>query len=222
MDEAHTQDSSAAQNRVVPLFPLPDLILFPGQLLSLHVFEPRYLEMVQDLLDNSGELVLGTVLGNDKDQLSGVAPVQKVAGLGRLSRYMEIEDGRFILIVLGIGRVEVSPLEGPNAYPITEIKMIEENENSLCPDLRGDQQTRLRAALAARGNTMTIGEEVAINQLADILLMLTPLTIEERYNIFSILPLERRVEAILASHETAPIIDIPELSPEDDDMELEP
>ncbi|HIA27934.1 MAG TPA: hypothetical protein EYN79_07425 [Planctomycetes bacterium] len=222
MSDSTKSNANTSPGRVVPLFPLPDLILFPGQLLPLHVFEPRYLEMTEDLLDTSGELVLGTVLGDDKQLLSGVAPVQQVAGLGRLSRYQALEDGRFILIVLGIGRVEVHPHDGSTSYPLTEVQLIEENESALCPDLRGDQQMRLRAALAARGNTMTIGEQVSINQMADILLMLTPLTVEERYKTFAIRPLERRVEAVLAAHEVAPIIEIPELSSEEDgDPEFE-
>ncbi|MDG2469296.1 MAG: LON peptidase substrate-binding domain-containing protein, partial [Pirellulaceae bacterium] len=100
------------ESRIVPLFPLPDLMLFPGQVLPLHVFEQRYRQMTRDLLDGSGELVLGTVLGEDKQSLAGVASVQPVAGLGRLEKYEKLPDGRYLLVVLGISRVWVEPIEG--------------------------------------------------------------------------------------------------------------
>ena len=56
-------------SRILPLFPLPDLILFPGQLVPVHIFEPRYRKMAEDLLDNTGEIIIGTVLGEDQEQL---------------------------------------------------------------------------------------------------------------------------------------------------------
>ena len=47
--------------RVAPLFPLPNVFLFPGCVMPLHVFEPRYRQMVEDLLDGPGQVVMGTL-----------------------------------------------------------------------------------------------------------------------------------------------------------------
>jgi Lon protease-like protein len=46
------------------MFPLPGAFLFPHQVLPLHVFEPRYLQLVEDLLDASGRLVVATILAD--------------------------------------------------------------------------------------------------------------------------------------------------------------
>lgn len=56
-----------ANGTVVPLFPLSDLVLFPGIVQPLHIFEPRYRQMMDDVLDSSGYLVIGTVLHPDLD-----------------------------------------------------------------------------------------------------------------------------------------------------------
>jgi hypothetical protein len=55
-DRAPMPASSHPSHPIVPLFPLPGLFLFPGTALPLHIFEPRYRQMVEDLLDTSGRL----------------------------------------------------------------------------------------------------------------------------------------------------------------------
>ncbi|HEX5054111.1 MAG TPA: LON peptidase substrate-binding domain-containing protein, partial [Planctomycetota bacterium] len=54
-------------NSPVPIFPLPGAFLFPHQVMPLHVFEPRYREMVEDLLDSPGRLVIGTQLEGERE-----------------------------------------------------------------------------------------------------------------------------------------------------------
>ena len=60
------QMTPEARPRILPLFPLPDVVLFPGQIIPLHIFESRYRQMTRDLLDNTGEIILGTILEKDK------------------------------------------------------------------------------------------------------------------------------------------------------------
>ena len=73
------------QAKVVPLFPLPNLFLFPGTVMPLHIFEPRYRQMIEDSLDGPGRLVIGTVLEGHQDQLADTPPVHEIAGLGEIA-----------------------------------------------------------------------------------------------------------------------------------------
>jgi Lon protease-like protein len=99
----------------VPLFPLPSVVLFPGQELPLHVFEPRYRLMTARALAGSRLLVLGQLRPGYERDYEGRPPVFEVAGVGRISSDTRYADGRYDIVVSGLSRVrlvrELPPVE---------------------------------------------------------------------------------------------------------------
>ena len=85
----------------VPLFPLPGAILFPRSQLPLHIFEPRYREMVSDAIEQAGQIGMIQPLRVDDDNL---APLYQVGCLGEIVGVEELEDGRFNIVLLGSNR----------------------------------------------------------------------------------------------------------------------
>ncbi len=207
--ESSREDETGASGesrppRIVPLFPLADVVLFPGQVQPLHIFEARYRQMVRDLLDTSGELVLGTVLGKDKQRLGDIAPVQRVAGLGRLEQYRALPDGRFLIIILGLKRVLVTPLPvadtpGEILYSMCAVEPLPlEQEVIVDPIVRARYEGKLRHALEScwkKESPPPAG--MPLFQLADLLQMHLELSPEQRYEIFSTRPLEQRIRNVL-------------------------
>ena len=179
-----------------PLFPLSDLILFPGQVIPLHVFEPRYREMTRDLLDSSGELILGTVLGEDRKQLGDVAPVQPVAGLGRIQRYQALEDGRFLIVVLGERRVLIEPVDRGKSYPEAHHQPIEETD-LLIPD---NDLENLQSVLKEIEGQIELPESTSPVQLVDLLIMISKISPQDKYDIFQTISVSDRLEQILDFH----------------------
>ena len=99
--------ADAGTPAVVPMFPLSGVFLFPQQLMRLQIFEPRYLQMVEHSLDGPGRLVMATVAegveyGPDESE---PPPVLPVAGLGEIARHEKTPDGRYLILVYGMGRV---------------------------------------------------------------------------------------------------------------------
>jgi hypothetical protein len=91
----------------LPLFPLPDVVLFPHALMPLHIFEPRYRALTRDVL--AGDHMLSIVRlrpGFEKDY-EGRPPVFEVAGMGEVVQSQELPDGRFNLLVRGLSRVRI-------------------------------------------------------------------------------------------------------------------
>ncbi|MFL2858433.1 MAG: LON peptidase substrate-binding domain-containing protein [Planctomycetota bacterium] len=179
-----------------PLFPLSDLILFPGQVIPLHVFEPRYREMTRDLLDSSGELILGTVLGEDRKRLGDVAPVQPVAGLGRIQRYQALEDGRFLIVVLGERRVLIEPVDRGKSYPEAHHQPIEETD-LLIPD---NDLENLQSVLKEIEGQIELPEGTSPVQLVDLLIMISKISPQDKYDIFQTTSVSDRLEKILDFH----------------------
>ena len=93
----------------LPLFPLRGAILLPGSTLPLNIFEPRYLEMIDDVM--SGARMLGIIqpTGSDDDEspLGKDVPLRRIGGAGRVTSYQELDDGRLAIAVTGISRFEI-------------------------------------------------------------------------------------------------------------------
>src|SRR5690349_21556526 len=85
----------------VPLFPLPGAILFPRAQLPLHIFEPRYREMVRDAIDGAGRIAMIQPQRLDDDNQ---APLYAAGCLGEVVSIEELDDGRFNIVLLGTNR----------------------------------------------------------------------------------------------------------------------
>ena len=107
--------SAADLPRTIPVFPLPGALLLPRARLPLHVFEPRYLAMIEDVLKTRHRLI-GMV--QPREVPEGEEPrLHAIGCAGRLTGFSETEDGRYMITLTGISRFRVSEeLEGFTPY----------------------------------------------------------------------------------------------------------
>jgi Lon protease-like protein len=167
-------------NFTIPLFPLPTVVLFPNVLLALHIFEPRYRQMVNDVL--AGERMIGMVLlqpGYEEDY-ERTPPVYEIGCAGLVTHVERLPDGRFNLVLRGLERFRilseeptssgvlyrraaVVPLTEPAAPPPHELLKAERQklETLLAPLFTG--------TLAARGLPPQMPDDELINALAQYL-----------------------------------------------------
>ena len=101
----------------LPIFPLPEVVFFPETVLPLHVFEPRYRQMIADCL--AGDRWLGVVMlrpGWEKDY-QGRPPVHEVAGAGEIIQAEMLSDGRYNILLDGRRRARLLSEEPPGGCP---------------------------------------------------------------------------------------------------------
>lgn len=111
----------------IPVFPLRGAILLPRATLPLNVFEPRYLQMIDDAM--SGLRVIGILqpLGSDDDDeiespLGKSAGLRRVGCAGRITSYQELDDGRLVITLTGVMRFEcVGEAETDTPYRIMSV-----------------------------------------------------------------------------------------------------
>lgn len=116
----------------LPLFPLPEVILLPGVLLPLHVFEPRYRKMVRDVLESHRHIVVvqivdGALAGE------GQVPIAPVAGVGAIIDSTELPNGRFNIVLRGRARVELEELPFVPPYRRASCRVLPSIEDGLVP-----------------------------------------------------------------------------------------
>ncbi|GGX41069.1 ATP-dependent protease [Tateyamaria omphalii] len=105
---------------VIPVFPLPGALLLPRARLPLHIFEPRYLQMLDDALKTPHRLI-GMVQPNEVEGRKGNG-LQTIGCAGRVTQFSETEDNRYLITLSGISRFRVQDeVDGFTPYRRCEV-----------------------------------------------------------------------------------------------------
>ncbi len=91
----------------VRLFPLPNLVLFPHVVQPLHVFEPRYCDLLLECLEDDGLIGMATLAAGWEEAYEGKPPVSPNACLGRVVVHRALEDGSHNVLLAGVSRIEI-------------------------------------------------------------------------------------------------------------------
>jgi len=111
----------------IPIFPLSGAILFPRSQLPLHIFEPRYREMVRDVIDGVGRIGMIQPLRIDDDNK---APLYGVGCVGEIVGIEELEDGRFNIVLLGSNRFRlISEVAHEGSYRCASVDIAAFDDN---------------------------------------------------------------------------------------------
>ncbi len=89
----------------IPVFPLPGALLLPRARLPLHIFEPRYLAMMEDVMKTPARLI-GMVQPYDAPEKPG--QLHSIGCAGRLTGFSETEDGRYMVTLSGVSRFRIA------------------------------------------------------------------------------------------------------------------
>ncbi|SDI87978.1 LON peptidase substrate-binding domain-containing protein [Lutimaribacter saemankumensis] len=101
---------------VIPVFPLPGALLLPRARLPLHIFEPRYLAMLDDALKVPDRLIGMVQPVKGRETPHGPA-LQQIGCAGRVTQFSETEDGRYLITLTGVSRFRVlDEIEGFTPY----------------------------------------------------------------------------------------------------------
>ncbi|MBC8328490.1 MAG: LON peptidase substrate-binding domain-containing protein [Planctomycetes bacterium] len=182
----------------VPLFPLPNVLLYPSAILPLHVFEPRYIQMVEDLVAKGEDrVVLGLLQDGWEDGYFGEPPVHPIAGLGRLLHTGAKVDGRYNILLQGIERVRIrDEVVTDTLYRQVQVEPVEE----LAHDDPGAEAVRLAlrdGLIDFADGSLMVEARAPLGYLADVLLVALPNGIEEKQALFEILDQRTRAERVL-------------------------
>ena len=101
--------SAADLPPTIPVFPLPGALLLPRSRLPLHIFEPRYLAMLDDTLKTSHRLI--GMIQPREGHGQGSVRLHRIGCAGRLTAFSETEDGRYMTTLSGISRFRITEVQ---------------------------------------------------------------------------------------------------------------
>src|SRR5262245_6719895 len=110
----------------IPLFPLPNLVLFPQVAVPLHIFEERYKLMINRCIDNAE--VVGIVLKDAEDE--NETTIRRVGVTARIVQFERFADGRMNILCTGETRFRISQFKGNSPYWTGSVEFFEDDEES--------------------------------------------------------------------------------------------
>src|SRR5882672_2472085 len=111
---------------LVPMFPLPNVVLFPRMFLPLHIFEPRYRAMTRAALDGERYIAMALLQPGRTQESDGSPAVHPILGLGKIVEDTALDDGKFNLVLLGMGRVRLLDEPSRKPYRTARVELLEE------------------------------------------------------------------------------------------------
>ena len=107
---------------IIPLFPLPNLVMFPYVDVPLHIFEPRYREMIGDIAQ--GDRIIGMMLlkGDWQRDYYAYPDIYEFGCAGRIERLVKLPDGKYNLVLTGLSEFRVRREIRDRAYRQAEVE----------------------------------------------------------------------------------------------------
>src|SRR5882724_8589233 len=162
---------------LLPLFPLPNVVLFPNVFLPLHIFEPRYRDMVADAL--ASDRMIGMVLlrpGWDRDY-EGRPSIYSVGCSGVLTHNERLPDGRYNIVLRGIERFRIVEEDQTLAYRRAVVEPLRDHaldatDRSVIRSQRSRLESMLGSSRSSAGDPRmpaSMSDEDLVNALAQYL-----------------------------------------------------
>jgi len=204
---------------VVPVFPLPNLVMFPRAVQFLHVFEPRYKEMTDNILAQAepeapGLLAMALLKGDYQEKYyTNHAAIHQTLCLCEILRHERLDDGRYNLLVRGQDRARIRSEDRHGSYRRAELDLLGDLAAIDEPMTAGEKRTTLGEILRQTPfDTMPEGErclewvasDMPLSDVADLVAfhMLPQDEVELRQSVLRECIVDRRVDALVGHLDT--------------------
>jgi Lon protease-like protein len=166
-DAESGRPTGPAPSRRLALFPLDNVVLLPGVVLPLHVFEPRYRQLAAAVVAADRQVGMIAVRPEHAHEMAGDPPLYGVGCAGFVTEHRRLPDGRYQMLLQGTQRFRVlqePPREGERLYRIAEIEPLEDSPgDALRAEELRDGAIELLLRLTER--TMEEGQALDVERL---------------------------------------------------------
>jgi Lon protease-like protein len=193
-------DKAKAACKRLKVFPLPQVVLLPGAAVPLHIFEPRYRELVKDALATDGVFALAQVQPGQEPLLAGAPTLEPMLCVGVIGPHEALEDGRYNLVLVGLTRARVvRELPREHLYREVEAELVEDGpvEEAAETNLRqAVVELVARVPLEVGQRVAQVTSRVSGGALADVVASTFMQDVPRRYEVLCETDAQQRVEVV--------------------------
>tara|TARA_B100001564_G_scaffold358115_1_gene375948 strand:- start:662 stop:1306 length:645 start_codon:yes stop_codon:yes gene_type:complete len=107
--------------KIIPVFPLSNFIIFPKTTVPLNIFEPRYIDMINDSMKS--DKLIGMIQPKNLNNNENVPELHEVGCLGKITSFRETDDGRFLIELKGLIRFHnIKEINTENKYRMLDVE----------------------------------------------------------------------------------------------------
>jgi ATP-dependent Lon protease len=186
------------------------MLLYPEAVVPLHLFEPRYRQMMADMVQ-AGEdrMVIAALRPGYEPNYHDAPPVFDIAGVGRVLKCHRLTDGRWNIVLQGERRVKLLR-ETDSGRLYRRARVMELVEPPVIEPEAGALRRRLGQALEdLLGGGLCLPADADPGYLADVLLLQLPLELPERHALFALVDPAVRAEAVLGAYSRSASLSAP-------------
>ena len=177
----------------VRLFPLPDLVLFPHAMQPLHIFEPRYCEMLSEALEGDHLIAISTLTGGHVTSMMSEPTIASTVCLGRIISHAEVEEGRHNVLLVGVRRARiVSEIDAGRPFRMAKVDVLDDiyppsgatGRGQLKSDLLEAFGEVIPASVNAQQNLHDLmAGQMGLGPITDIISYTLPFEVEEKLQL---------------------------------------
>ena len=181
----------------ISVFPLSNFIIFPNTSIPLNIFEPKYIEMINDSMKS--DRIIGII--QPKKQKNGIPQLYNVGCAGKITSFNETKDGRYLIVINGISRFKIlKEINNNKPYRECEISFDEyiedtkENYNEIkFTDLELIFKN-LKTLFKKKGYSINWKEleKQSLDQTLNTLVMASPFSLEEKQALLETININKR------------------------------
>lgn len=189
------------------LFPLPNLVVFPHVVQPLHIFESRYVEMLEHTVAADGLIAMALLLPGWESEYEGRPPVDPIVCLGQVLSHSPTKDNRYNILLGGLARAKVNhELAAKQSYREVEIEILKDVEPEAgdpeVPELHCDLVNAFRKLLpgemsAQKQLTEVLEQQSELGTLTDLISYSLPLDLAFRQTLLAELDVVQRTKLLL-------------------------
>ena len=183
--------------KIISVFPLSNFVIFPNTSVPLNIFEPRYIEMIDNSMKT--DRIIGMI--QPKKQKDGIPQLYNVGCAGKITSFNETEDGRYLIVINGISRFKIlKEINNNKPYRECEISFDEyiedtkENYNEIkFTDLELIFKN-LKTLFKKKGYSINWKEleKQSLGQTLNALVMASPFSLEEKQALLETININKR------------------------------
>jgi Lon protease-like protein len=189
---------------VVRLFPLPDIVLLPYNVVPLHIFEKRYREMLKDSLANDRLIAMATLLPGYEDQYEGSPPISPYVCVGKVTHHEKTNAGTDNIFLVGLKRAQVDKeIDSHSLFRKAKVTSLEDS-NHLDDKTAESMSDQLIAVIEKTVSGMgklveqLRSESITALVLADIVAFNLPLGNERKLKLLAESDGSKRIQMLLS------------------------
>tara|TARA_B100000579_G_scaffold137315_1_gene111442 strand:+ start:61 stop:702 length:642 start_codon:yes stop_codon:yes gene_type:complete len=185
----------------IPVFPLSNFIIFPETMVPLNIFEPRYIQMIDDCMKS--DRIIGMI--QPKNNSGKVPELYNIGCAGKITSFNETNDGRYLIVINGISRFKIlKEINSEKLYRKFDVSFTEYNKdtNTNPTEIKfSDLELifkNLKSLFKTRGYSVNWKEleQQSLDQTINTLSMASPFSLEEKQVLLESVDLKTRKQKL--------------------------